>query len=124
MPDRKLAGKVALIGGASKNLGSLISRTLAKQGAKVVVHYNNAASKSPAEETVAAIQKEGGQAFAVQPFFYPAETPDSIAYHKSASMNGKLTDIKDIAPIIEFLVTDGWWITGQTIFANGGYTTR
>jgi hypothetical protein len=21
-------------------------------------------------------------------------------------------------------VTDGWWITGQTIFANGGYTTR
>ncbi|MDN5433566.1 MAG: hypothetical protein L0G93_01195, partial [Acinetobacter sp.] len=20
--------------------------------------------------------------------------------------------------------TEGWWITGQTIFANGGYTTR
>ena len=30
----------------------------------------------------------------------------------------------DIAPIVEFLVMDGWWITGQTIFANGGYTTR
>jgi len=58
------------------------------------------------------------------PFFYPAETPDSIAYHKSASMNGKLTDIHDIAPIVRFLVTDGRWITGQTIFANGGYTTR
>jgi len=27
-------------------------------------------------------------------------------------------------PIIKFLVTEGWWITGQTIFANGGYTTR
>jgi NAD(P)-dependent dehydrogenase (short-subunit alcohol dehydrogenase family) len=29
----------------------------------------------------------------------------------------------DIAPIIEFQVTDDWWITGQTIFSNGGYTT-
>lgn len=38
-------------------------------------------------------------------------------------MNGKLTDIADIASIVRFLVTDGWWITGQTIFANGGYTT-
>jgi NAD(P)-dependent dehydrogenase (short-subunit alcohol dehydrogenase family) len=35
-----------------------------------------------------------------------------------------LTDIEDIAPIVRFLVTEGWWITGQTIFANGGYTTR
>jgi len=25
---------------------------------------------------------------------------------------------------VRFLVTEGWWITGQTIFANGGYTTR
>lgn len=58
------------------------------------------------------------------PFFYPAESPESIAYHKSASMNGKLTDINDIAPIVRFLVAEGGWITGQTIFANGGYTTR
>lgn len=58
------------------------------------------------------------------PFFCPAESADSIVYHQSASMNGKLTDIRDIVPIVKFLVTDGWWITGQTIFANGGYTTR
>jgi hypothetical protein len=57
-------------------------------------------------------------------FFYPAELPDSIEYHKSASMNGKLTNINDIAPIVRFLVTEGWWINGQTIFADGGYTTR
>jgi NAD(P)-dependent dehydrogenase (short-subunit alcohol dehydrogenase family) len=119
MPDRKLAGKVALIGGASKNLGSLISRTLAKQGAKVVVHYNNAASKSPAEETVAAIQKEGGQAFAVQGDF--TKVADVVQVFDEAK---KRYGGVDIAVIIEFLVTDGWWITGQTIFANGGYTTR
>ena len=58
------------------------------------------------------------------PFFYPAESPESIAYHKSASMNGELTKIEDIVPIVKFLATDGWRITGQTIFANGGYTTR
>jgi hypothetical protein len=58
------------------------------------------------------------------PFFYPAEDEGSIAYHKSQSMNGDLTKIEDVAPIVRFLATDGWWITGQTIFANGGYTTR
>ncbi|MDF0666886.1 MAG: SDR family oxidoreductase [Nitrospira sp.] len=58
------------------------------------------------------------------PFFYPAESPEAVAYHKSQGMNGKLTDISDIVPIVKFLATDGWWITGQTIFANGGYTTR
>jgi NAD(P)-dependent dehydrogenase (short-subunit alcohol dehydrogenase family) len=58
------------------------------------------------------------------PFFYPAETDDAIAYHKSQSINGRLTRIEDIAPIVKFLATEGSWITGQTLFANGGYTTR
>ncbi|MBX3242208.1 MAG: SDR family oxidoreductase [Chitinophagaceae bacterium] len=58
------------------------------------------------------------------PFFYGQESDDAVAYHKSASALGGLTDIRDIAPLVEFLVTEGGWITGQTIFANGGYTTR
>jgi len=28
-------------------------------------------------------------------------------------MNGELTKIEDIAPIVMFLATAGWWITGQ-----------
>ena len=251
MADQALRGKVAVVGGASKNLGSLICKTLGAEGASVAVHYNSASSKTPAEETVKAVKAKGGEAVAFQadlrkvpevvklfdevmkrygridiavntagkvlkkpivdtteeefdemfavntkaayffmreaakrmneggkiinigtsllaaftglysvyagakaplehftraaakelgprgisvnniapgpmdtPFFYPAETPDSITYHKSASMNGKLTDIHDIVPIVKFLATDGRWITGQTIFANGGYTTR
>lgn len=93
-----------------------------------------AGSKAPVEHFTRAAAKEfGPRGISVNnvgpgpmdtPFFYPAESPDSIEYHKSASMNGKLTDINDIAPIVRFLVTEGWWITGQTIFANGGYTTR
>ncbi len=41
------------------------------------------------------------------PFFCPAESPDSVAYHKAQSRNGKLTDIKDIVPLVKFLATDG-----------------
>ncbi|MFP3591154.1 SDR family oxidoreductase [Chryseobacterium sp. SIMBA_038] len=93
-----------------------------------------AGAKAPVEHFTRAASKEfGGRGISVNavapgpmdtPFFYGQESADAVAYHKSASALGGLTDIKDIAPLIEFLVTDGWWITGQTIFANGGYTTR
>ncbi|MFA6959431.1 MAG: SDR family oxidoreductase [Opitutaceae bacterium] len=246
-----LKDKVVLVGGGAKNLGGLISLTLAAEGAKVVVHYNSAATKADADSTVAEIKKMGGQAVSVQgdftkvadvvaafavgkkefggidiaintvgkvlkkpfvetteadydsmaainskaayffiqeagkqlndggkictivtsllaaytglystyggmkapvehftraaskefgsrgisvtavgpgpmdtPFFYGQETPEAVAYHKSASALGGLTKIEDIVPLVKFLVTDGWWVTGQTIFANGGYTTR
>jgi NAD(P)-dependent dehydrogenase (short-subunit alcohol dehydrogenase family) len=58
------------------------------------------------------------------PFFYGQETDERVAFHKSQAMKNQLTKIEDIAPIVSFLAGDGWWITGQTIFANGGYTTR
>ena len=50
-------------------------------------------------------------------------TPERVEYHKSQALGGQLTKIEDIA-LVRFLATEGWWITGQTIFANGGYTTR
>ncbi|MBE8714989.1 SDR family oxidoreductase [Sphingobacterium hungaricum] len=93
-----------------------------------------AGAKAPVEDFTRAASKEfGPRGISVSavapgpmdtPFFYGQESPEAVAYHKSASDLGGLTDIKDIAPIVEFLVSDGWWITGQTIFANGGYTTR
>jgi NAD(P)-dependent dehydrogenase (short-subunit alcohol dehydrogenase family) len=251
MSTHSLKGKAALIGGGAKNLGGLISRTFAAEGASICVHYNSASSKSDADKTVGDIKAAGGEAFAISgdftqvsevvrvfaeakkqlggldiavntagkvlkkpfvetteadydsmaainskaayffiqeagkqlndhgkictivtsllaaytglystyggmkapvehftraaskefgargisvtavgpgpmdtPFFYGQETPEAVAYHKSASALGGLTKIEDIVPLIRFLVTDGWWITGQTIFANGGYTTR
>lgn len=90
--------------------------------------------KAPVEHFTRAASKEfGGRGISITavapgpmdtPFFYGQEAPEAVAYHKSASALGGLTNIKDIAPLVEFLVTEGWWITGQTIFANGGYTTR
>jgi len=92
-------------------------------GAKAPVeHFTRAASKEFGERGISVTAVAPGPMDT--PFFYGQESEESVAYHKSASALGGLTNIKDIAPLIEFLVTDGWWITGQTIFANGGYTTR
>jgi len=251
MSKHSLKGKVALVTGGAKNLGGLISRTLAADGARIAVHYHSPASKTAAEETVAAINALGSHAivldgdlaneadvasifsktkrsfgrvdivvntvgkvlkklivdtteaeydslaavnaksafllireagrtlnengrivtivtsllagytgyystyaggkasveqfiraaskeFAGQgitvnavapgpmdtPFFHAQETPDSVAWLKSQGMGNRLTEIEDIAQIVKFLVTDGHWITGQTIFANGGFATR
>lgn len=251
MSEKKLEGKVVLIAGGAKNLGGLLSKNFAKQGAKIAIHYNSESTKNEAESLLNEIKQNGGDAFLYQadltnvknistffeltkqkfggidiaintvgkvmkkpfvetteveydtmfdinskiayffiqeagkhlnnngkintiltsllaaytglystyagakapvehftrmaskefgnrgisvtavapgpmdtPFFYAQETEQTVAYHKSASALGGLTDIKDIAAFVEFLVTDGGWITGQTIFANGGYTTR
>ena len=257
MADHSIKGKVVLIAGGAKNLGGLIARDLAQHGAKAIaIHYNSAATKAAADETVAAVKAAGAQAVAIQadltsagaveklfadavaavgrpdiaintvgkvlkkplvditeaeydqmsavnsktaffflkeagrhvndhgkvvtlvtsllgaftpfyasyagtkapvehftraaakefgergisvtavgpgpmdtPFFYPAEGADAVAYHKGAaalspfSKTG-LTDIQDVVPFIRHLVSDGWWITGQTILINGGYTTK
>lgn len=257
MADHGIQGKTAIIAGGAKNLGGLIARDLAAQGAKAIaIHYNSASSKAAADETCAAIEASGARAVALQgdltsagaieklfadataaigrpdiaintvgkvlkkpfveiteaeyddmtavnaksaffflreagrhvndngkivtlvtsllgaftpfyaayagtkapvehftraaakefgargisvtavgpgpmdtSFFYPAEGEDAVAYHKTAaalspfSKTG-LTDIEDVVPFIRHLVSDGWWITGQTILINGGYTTK
>lgn len=257
MAKHSIQGKVILVAGGAKNLGGLIARDLAEQGAKAVaVHYNSASSKPEADATVAAIQAHGAQALALQadlttagaveklfadtiaavgrpdiaintvgkvlkkpiteiseaeydemtavnaktaffflkeagkhvndhgkvltlvtsllgaftpfyasyagtkapvehftraaakefgargisvtavgpgpmdtPFFYPAEGEDAVAYHKTAAALSPfsptgLTHIEDVVPFIRHLVSDGWWITGQTLLINGGYTTK
>ncbi|MCW3467078.1 SDR family oxidoreductase [Chitinophaga nivalis] len=91
-------------------------------GKAPVEHFTRAASKEFGPRGISVTAVAPGPMDT--PFFYGQESDDAVAYHKSASALGGLTDIKDIAPLVEFLVTDGWWITGQTIFANGGYTTR
>ncbi|QGW66491.1 glucose 1-dehydrogenase [Lysobacter soli] len=60
----KLAGKVAVVTGASKGIGAGIATALAAEGAAVVVNY--ASSKSGADAVVERITKAGGRAIAVK----------------------------------------------------------
>lgn len=92
-----------------------------------VEHYTRAAAKEFGERGISVTAIGPGPMDT--PFFYPAESAEAVAYHRTAaalspfSKTG-LTDIEDIVPWIRFLVSDGWWMTGQTILVNGGYTTR
>lgn len=53
----------------------------------------------------------------------------AVAYRKTAAALSPFskiwpTDIEHIVPYIRFMVSDGWWMTGQTILVNGGYATK
>lgn len=61
--SKKLAGKVALVTGASKGIGAAIALRLADEGAAVAVNYSS--SKGGADRVVAEITRKGGKAVAV-----------------------------------------------------------
>src|SRR5258708_9955549 len=58
-----LAGKTALVTGASRGIGRASALALAKVGAQVLVHYNSGVKE--ADAVVAEIRKAGGRAEAV-----------------------------------------------------------
>ena len=59
-----LSGKVAIITGASRGIGREIAELLAQHGAKVVINF--ASNPAKAEEVVASIKQNGGEALPVQ----------------------------------------------------------
>lgn len=109
-------------------LGAYTPFYAAYAGTKAPVeHFTRAASKEFGERGISVTAIGPGPMDT--PFFYPAEGADAVAYHKTAAALSKftptgLTHIEDIAPWVRFLVSDGWWMTGQTILINGGYTTK
>ena len=62
MADALLKGKVAVVIGASRNLGRAVAEMLGLEGAKVAIHYNSDSARAGADETAAAIKAAGGKA--------------------------------------------------------------
>lgn len=119
--------------------GKVVTLVTSLLGAFTPFYSSYAGTKAPVEHFTRAAAKEfGARGISVNaigpgpmdtPFFYGQEEPEAVAYHKSAaalspfSKTG-LTDIEDVVPFIRHLVSEGWWMTGQTILLNGGYTTK
>ena len=127
---------------AGKNLndnGKVVTVVTSLLGAFTPFYSTYEGMKAPVEHFTRAASKEfGARGISVNaigpgpmdtPFFYGQEGEDAQAYHKSAASLSNfsktgLTDIEDIVPWIMLMVSDGWWMSGQTILVNGGYTTK
>lgn len=95
----KLAGKVAIVTGASKGIGAAIAKALAAEGASIVVNY--ASSKAGADALVDAISAQGGKAVAVHADVSKAD--DAKALVDAAITNfGKLDILVNNSGLYEF----------------------
>ena len=97
--SNKLAGKVAVVTGASKGIGAAIARQLAAEGAAVVVNYSS--SKAGADKVVAEITSAGGKAIAVQGDVSKKADIDRL-FAESKKAFGRLDILVNNAGIYEF----------------------
>ncbi|MFJ9818543.1 SDR family NAD(P)-dependent oxidoreductase [Streptomyces sp. NPDC101151] len=86
-----LTGKTALVTGGSRGIGRAVALRLAAGGALVAVHYGENAEA--AAETVALIEKAGGQAFAVRARFGAAGAVDALFEELTAGLGGRGLDV-------------------------------
>lgn len=93
------------------------------QGTKAgVEYYSKAAAKELKDKGISVNCVAPGPMDT--PFLYPQEQDGDVEFYKTVALHDRLTKVEDIVPIIRFLVTEGGWITGQTIYASGGFTAH
>ena len=97
-----LSGKLALVTGASGELGRVIARTLARSGADVVIHYHQ--NKEKAEALLAEIRAMGRRAMIVQADVADAE---SVSRMKAAVVK----ELGDPDIIVNNAVSQYQWTT-------------
>jgi 3-oxoacyl-[acyl-carrier protein] reductase len=99
MSTKKLAGKVAVVTGASKGIGAAIAKHLAAEGAAVVVNYSS--SKEGAERVVNDITGGGGRAVAVKANVAKKADIDSL-FAETKKAFGPIDILVNNAGIYEF----------------------
>ena len=125
-----LAGKSALVTGASRSIGAAIAKRLAADGAAVAITYS--ASPDKAAPVVDAIEAEGGRAIAIQadagnPAAVRAAVVrtveafgglDILVNNAGVALGGPIGDIafEDYRRMIDVNVT------GAEIVVDGGFT--
>jgi 3-oxoacyl-[acyl-carrier protein] reductase len=95
----KLAGKVAVVTGASKGIGASIAKHLAEAGASVVVNYSS--SKEGADKVVSEIKANGGKAVAVQANVSKKADIDRL-FAETTKTYGKIDVLVNNAGVYEF----------------------
>lgn len=95
----KLAGKVAVVTGASKGIGAGIAKSLAAEGAAVVINY--ASSREGADRVVSEITAQGGKAVAVQGDVAKADDVKRI-FAETKKAFGKLDVLVNNAGVYQF----------------------
>lgn len=114
-------GKIVTV--VTSLLAALTPFYAAYQGTKAPVEFY---SKSAAKELV----PKGISVNCVAPgpmdtpFFYPQEAKQDVEFYKTVSNRHRLTETSDVVPVIRFLVTEGFFISAQTIFINGTFTAH
>jgi 3-oxoacyl-[acyl-carrier protein] reductase len=101
---KKLAGKVAIVTGASKGIGAAIAKYFAAEGASVVVNY--ASSKEGADRVVKDINSNGGKAIAVHADVSKQEDIERL-FAENKKAYGKLDILVNNAGIYDFSPLDG-----------------
>ncbi|WP_299401835.1 SDR family oxidoreductase [uncultured Roseobacter sp.] len=115
--------------------GRIINMGTTLLGATTGMYGVYAGSKAPLEDFTRALAKEIGShgvtVNVVAPgpintaFFHGEENEQSTAYLSNMSVAGRLGEITDIVPLIDFLASSSSkWVTAQTLFINGGFLAR
>src|SRR5579872_5760408 len=99
----KLAGKVAIVTGASKGIGASIAKALAAEGAAVAINY--ASAKDGAERVAKEIEKSGGKAIAVRGDVAKAEDVRQIFAHTLKAF-GRVDVLVNNAGVYQFGALD------------------
>jgi 3-oxoacyl-[acyl-carrier protein] reductase len=100
----KLAGKVAVVTGASKGIGAAIAIQLAAEGAAVVVNYSS--DKRGAERVVGEITGNGGRAVAAQANLSEEAGVRQLFAQADAAFGGRLDVLVNNAGVYDFAPLD------------------